>query len=116
MTTTDNHSSSPTLNSIPKLYESESVPLEKKVIHQRYQIREIGFYWLLAELDPKENLAFGFANLNDDQMAEWGYISVSELLSNGAVLDRDWKPCSFSEAMKRIAEEEISAAANRQQS
>lgn len=92
-------------NKIPMLYESESVPLEEKIIHRRYQIKKIGFYWLIAEIDPKDNLAFGYANLNDDQMSEWGYIDISELLSNGALLDTDWKPCTFSQAMRRIAEE-----------
>lgn len=97
--------STPIPTAIPKLYESESVPLKEKIIHQRYQIRNIGFYWLIAELDSKENLAFGYANLNDDQMSEWGYIDISELISNGAVLDANWKPCTFSQAIERIAKE-----------
>ena len=87
---------------IPKLYETEEVPFERKVIHQRYEIKPIGFYWLIAELDKKENLAFGYANLNDDQFAEWGYISIGELLDNGAKLDREWKPCTYKEAKERI--------------
>lgn len=57
---------------------------------------------MIAELDRKENLAFGYANLNDDQMAEWGYISVEELIDNGASKDRSWKPVSFSDAQKII--------------
>ena len=89
---------------IPKLYETEEVPLEKKVIHRVYAIPSIGFYWLIAELDEKENIAFGFANLNDDMNAEWGYISIDELEENGAVLDTEWKPCSYREARKRILE------------
>jgi hypothetical protein len=95
----------PTSNEIHELYESEKVPLEQKIIYQRYHIKQIGFYWLVAELDPKENIAFGFANLNDEEMSEWGYIDISELVSNGAVLDKDWKPCAFSQAKKRIDEE-----------
>lgn len=77
------------------MYETESVPFEKKMIWRKYQIKQLGFYWLIAELDPKRNLAFGYANLNDDQMAEWGYIDIKELLDNGAELDREWKPCTF---------------------
>ena len=57
---------------------------------------------MIAELDAKENLAFGYANLNDDQMAEWGYISVEELIDNGAIKDRSWKPVSFLDAQKII--------------
>jgi len=87
---------------IPKLYETEEVPLEKKVIHQVYAIPSIGFYWLIAELDEKENIAFGFANLNNDIFAEWGYISINELLENGAEPIRNWKPCRFAEAREAI--------------
>jgi len=57
--------------SIPELYATEDIPFERKIIHQRYQIREIGFYWLIAELDPKSKTAFGYANLNNDDFAEW---------------------------------------------
>jgi hypothetical protein len=90
---------------IPRLYETENVPLEKKIIYRRYQIKELGFYWLIAELDEERNLAFGYANLNDDVFAEWGYIDIQELLENGAELDKEWKPCTYKEAMERIAEE-----------
>ncbi len=92
---------------IPKLYETEGVPFEKKVIYQRYEIREIGFYWLITELDRERNLAFGYANLNNDLLAEWGYISIDELIENGPELDRDWKPCKYGEAIERIRKERI---------
>lgn len=91
--------------SIPELYATENISFEKKTIHQRYHIRNIGFYWLIAELDEKQNLGFGYANLNNDDFAEWGYISINELLENGAKLDNTWKPCTYVEAMKRVTEE-----------
>jgi hypothetical protein len=94
---------------IPKMYETEKVPLEKKMIYQRYEIKELGFYWLIAEFDEEENLAFGYANLNDDVCAEWGYIHVKELLENGARLDEGWKTCTYKEAMERVAEERAKA-------
>ena len=87
---------------IPKLYETDGIPFEKKTIHQKWDLKKVNFYWLIAELDRKENLAFGYANLNDDICAEWGYISIEELMDNGAELDRTWKPCSFVEAQKII--------------
>lgn len=90
---------------IPRLYETEDVPLEKKMIYRKYEIKDIGFYWLITELDEKKNLAFGYANLNNDVFAEWGYIDIEELLENGAQLDQEWKPCNYKEAMERIAEE-----------
>lgn len=96
-------------NKIPKLYETESVPVEKKVIHRAYAIPSIGFYWLIAELDEKENVAFGFANLNDDVCAEWGYIPIDEVVENGGELVQDWKPCEYAEA-RRLIEEQIAEA------
>ena len=87
---------------IPQLYETEDVPAEKKIIYQKWEIPEIGFYWLIAELDMKENIAYGYANLNDDQFAEWGYISIDELIENNASFCPDWVPCTFEEAQKRI--------------
>jgi len=92
---------------IPELYATEDTPFEEKVIYRRYRIKEIGFYWLIAELDENRNLAFGYANLNNDVFAEWGYISIDELLENGAELDRDWKPCTYRDAIKKIAEERM---------
>lgn len=90
---------------IPGLYETEKVPFERKMIHQRYEIKDIGFYWLIAEVDEKQSLGFGYANLNNDIFAEWGYISIDELLENGAKLDNTWKPCTYLEAKKKIAKE-----------
>jgi hypothetical protein len=93
-------------NTIPKLYETESVPVEKKVIHQAYAIPSVGFYWLIAEIDEKENIAFGFANLNDDMNAEWGYIPIDEVVDSGGEMVEDWKPCEYPEA-RRLIEEQI---------
>lgn len=92
---------------IPELYATERIQFDKKIIHQRYQIKEIGFYWLISELDSKSRIAFGYANLNNDDFAEWGYISIDELHGNNAELDREWKPCTYAEAMKRIRSERV---------
>ncbi len=87
---------------IPKLYETEDIPAEKKIIYQKWEIPQIGFYWLIAELDQKENLAYGYANLNDDTFAEWGYISLDKLIQNKVTKCHSWKPCSFEEARKKM--------------
>ncbi|MFY3741849.1 MAG: hypothetical protein HMLIMOIP_002309 [Candidatus Nitrosomirales archaeon] len=42
--------------------------------------------------------------MNDDVFAEWGYISMKELIDIGASPDRSWKPCTYLEAMKKIKE------------
>lgn len=59
-----------------------------------------GFNWLLAELDRKEMTAFGWANLSDEQDAEWGYIHLPEVESIGASRDKNWIPIYFPEAEK----------------
>ena len=87
---------------IPQLYKTEDTLAEKKIIYQKWEIPEIGFYWLIAELDRRENIAYGYANLNDDQFAEWGYISIDELIENNASFCLDWMPCTFEDAQKRI--------------
>jgi hypothetical protein len=63
-----------------------------------YDLR--GFNWLLAELDEKNETAFGWANLNDDENAEWGYMGLSELDSLGAAKDDNWIPLFFPEAKR----------------
>ncbi|MEM3769521.1 MAG: hypothetical protein QXE37_05760 [Nitrososphaerales archaeon] len=90
---------------IPKLYETEDIPFEEKIIYRRYWIRELGFYWLIAELDEESNIAFRYANLNNDAFAEWGYIDLNELLSMGVELDEGWRPCKFKDVIRRIKEE-----------
>lgn len=89
---------------IPRLYKTQSIPLEEKTIYEAWILKSVQFYWLIAEYDPKKRVAFGYANLNDDQMAEWGYISIDELEENDAVKVQDWTPISFKDAKKKIVE------------
>jgi hypothetical protein len=64
------------LDKLPKLYETEEIPLTDKLIHLHFFIG--GCDWYIAEYDG-EDLFWGYANLNDPEMAEWGYISFQEL-------------------------------------
>ena len=61
-----------------------------------YDLR--GFNWLLAELDRNEQTAFGWASLNDEMNAEWGYVYLPEVESIGATRDENWIPLFFPEA------------------
>jgi len=54
----------------------------------------------IVEWDKKKNIAFGYAILNNDDFAEWGYISIEELIDNEASRDRSWKACTYEDAMK----------------
>ena len=65
------------LSKLPRLYETESVPLKDKRIYLHFFLG--GCDWYIAEYDG-EDLFWGYAILNGDlEMAEWGYISFREL-------------------------------------
>ena len=65
------------LAKVPRLYETEGVPLREKLIHLHFFLG--GCDWYAAEYDGEE-IFFGYAILNGDfQNAEWGYFSLSEL-------------------------------------
>ena len=67
------------LDRIPRLYETEGIPLKNKFIYLHLFI--FGCDWFIAEYDGHD-LFFGYAILNEDyQNAEWGYVSFSELKS-----------------------------------
>ena len=67
------------LDTIPKLYETESTSLKDKEIYLHFFIG--GCDWYISEYDG-DDLFFGFCILNSDlRNAEWGYISFSELKS-----------------------------------
>ena len=84
------------LSKIPGLYATEDIRPADKPIHLHFFIG--GCDWYVAEYDG-EDLFWGFAILNQDyEMAEWGYMSFSELKSisvNGIEID-----CEVEEAWR----------------
>ena len=72
-----NRPSKKRLEKIPKLYETEQVPLKDKLIYLHFFIG--GSDWFVAEFDGRD-LFFGFVILNQDFFnSEWGYFSFKEL-------------------------------------
>jgi len=69
-----------------------------------------GCDWWITEKDkgdpdtPGQHQAFGWADLNDPQNAELGYISINELLQCGVELDMHWEPRPLSKVKERYAE------------
>lgn len=63
--------------------------------------------WYITEYDPEERLCFGFANLGDPEMAELGYISLTELesvrLPLGMKIERDMY-FGFNHTLKEVIE------------
>ena len=73
------------LAKIPKLYETERVPLKEKLIWLHFFIG--GCDWYVAEYDEEENLFWGYAILNGDlEMAEWGYCRLMNSKASKSLL------------------------------
>ena len=66
---------------LPKLYETDGKEDAKYMVRITFGT----FEWFLKEYSPEEKIAFGFANLNDPEMAELGYVSIAELESMKAM-------------------------------
>ncbi len=67
------------LDKIPQLYQTEDIPTQDKLVYLHFFIGES--QWWILEYDGDDTF-FGYAVLNGDyQMAEFGYISFSELKS-----------------------------------
>jgi hypothetical protein len=90
------------LDKIPRLYETETVPLKDKIIHLHFFIG--GCDWYIAEYDGQD-LFFGFAILNNDHYnSEWDCVSFNELkalkvgfLEVDCELEENWMPKKASE-------------------
>lgn len=62
---------------IPPMYGTEGVLPEDKIVRLHYFC--LSADWWIVELDQASWTGFGFANLGDPAMAEWGYIDLSVL-------------------------------------
>lgn len=81
---------------IPKLYETEKIPLEEKVIYEKYFKAHLS--WFIAE--RKGDLCFGyFQNLATPHFSEWGYFSMSELKEYNVEKDKWFEPIKFKDLM-----------------
>ena len=85
---------------IPKLYGTQGVPAEDKLIHIHFMLGNS--HWYAAEFDGQD-IFFGYVILNGDtQNAEWGYFRWSELLDicvdgMGVEIDGKWVVRRFEE-------------------
>ena len=64
------------LAKLPRLYETEKVPLKDKPIYIHFFVGDCD--WFVSEYDG-DDLFFGYATLGDQNFGEWGYISFAEL-------------------------------------
>jgi len=103
-----------TISTMPATYETENIKENDKIIHLHYF--NSGSDWYIIEKDKGQSgkdekeagltpdlqyQAFGYTVLNGDhEMAEWGYISIKELIRNNVELDFYWTKKTFGELKK----------------
>jgi hypothetical protein len=61
----------------PALYAQENKTAAEATVYAHYFVA--GCDWWITEYDPADDVAFGFACVNDPQNAELGYVSIAEL-------------------------------------
>lgn len=67
---------------LPSLDSTDSTPFAEKTIQARLFALGSAATWLIAEYDPLERIAYGYADLFGQGVAggaEWGYVSIGEL-------------------------------------
>ncbi len=79
---------------IPRLYETENIKLEDKMIYEHYFVG--AFSWYVAEKEG--NLCFGYVrNLAHPEFSEWGYFDLEEIKKVRGEKDLWFKPKKFKE-------------------
>lgn len=93
-------------NRMPKTYETENTPKERKVLWLHYFYSGSDWYIMEKDMYSDQYQAFGYAILNGDtENAEMGYISIPELMSiRGVELDFYFTPITFGELFKEETE------------
>lgn len=101
----------PTLDAIPGLYATESTPLDDKIVFAKYHVRHGVGEWFVMELDHREDdvqaLAFGWANLGQEELGYFDLIALESVLverPGGApalvVRDLSWIPRRWGEVRR----------------
>ena len=78
---------------IPKLYGTEDIPTDEKIMLLKYREPNAGWFWYLCEYDVEQRLGFGFAIGFE---SEWGYFSLEEMEAiHTIIMDKEFVPIRF---------------------
>lgn len=98
---------------LPKLYETEDIPLEEKIVQVKFFTPWTSFTWYAVEYDPIERRFWGYTEVgNEHNGDEWGYFMLDELASIrgpfGVKIERDewFDPQPVSKAINRYKPKE----------
>jgi len=87
------------IDKTPALYVQDGL-MEKSIIYMHYFFG--GSDWYISEVDKDTLEAFGYVCLNGDKInAEWGYISIEELVTSKYAIELDfhWTPKELSKCI-----------------
>ena len=82
------------LEKLPVLYSQDNIKTRNQKIMMHFFIGNCD--WWVTEYSPEDRIFFGFCNLGDPQMSEWGNVSLDELIDfkmGSMQIERDmhWK-------------------------
>lgn len=87
-----------TIDKMPKTYETEAIDGKDKIVHLHYFTGPIDAWVVEKDMgdgsgDLLQLQAYGKQCLTGDKSdAEWGYISIQELIDNDVEIDLYWTP------------------------
>lgn len=95
------------IDTMPATGETDSEG-DKAIVYLHYFYGSADWYITEKDIgdgsqDDRQHQAFGYANLGDDDCAEFGYISLPELFTVNAELDLYWTPKPLSQCDKFAA-------------
>lgn len=95
------------IETMPKTYETDNIKADDKIVYLHYFNSGSDYYIVEKDSVPDEpqQQAYGYAILNGDLInAEWGYISIEELIENGVELDLHFAPTPFGQLKETFGE------------
>jgi hypothetical protein len=91
------------ISTVPVTYEQDGEG-DSAIVYLHYFHAGCDWYITEKDIEGEVQQAFGFAILNGDRdNAELGYISIAELVGNGAELDLYFEPCRLAEIKTKLA-------------
>jgi len=86
------------LRKLPPYRSADNIAPEDIIIHMHFFWRD--WHWYIATYEPTHRVFFGYANLGDDDCAEWGSVPLQELEELNVARDIEWQPVRFGETLE----------------
>lgn len=87
------------IEAMPKTYETDAIDMKDKIVHLHYFLGSVDA-WIVEKdkgdgfHDIEQSQAFGAITTSGEKFrdAEWGYISIVDLIDNDVEIDLHWTP------------------------